>query len=190
MLDLLLKFDYWLFALINSTFTFSGIDDFFVWITDLHKTTPFRIIIVPLLFFLFVKKFKRQGVTNFIFLILTLSVCDFTGGKMKHVFERPRPQFNQELNVNLRSGAGGDSFYSNHSANMFAFATYTSYFFPQARAALYTLAFVVAYSRVYNGVHYPSDVFAGALIGIIMALCFLKLLDLLNEMMRKRKASK
>ncbi|MGZ3692481.1 MAG: phosphatase PAP2 family protein, partial [Pseudobdellovibrio sp.] len=124
MLDLILKFDNWLFTQINSQFTFTAADSFFAWITDLHKTPAFKVLVIPVVFLLFLRKFQRKGVVRFIFLILTLGINDFTGAKVKDFVERPRPKFNQELQVNLRTDAGSFSFYSNHASNMFAAATY------------------------------------------------------------------
>jgi diacylglycerol kinase family enzyme/membrane-associated phospholipid phosphatase len=62
------------------------------------------------------------------------------------------------------------SFPSGHSASAFAFATGASQDFPTMGLPLYTLAAGVAYSRVYVGVHYPSDVLAGAVLGSAIAL--------------------
>ena len=53
---------------------------------------------------------------------------------------------------------------------MFCLAVYTGSFFPQAKLILIPFAVVIAYSRVYNGVHYPSDVLAGALAGVLIGL--------------------
>jgi undecaprenyl-diphosphatase len=177
MLELIVKLDYWLLNQINSVFTCAAADTFFVWITDLHKTLFFKALLVPLVLFLFVRKFKRQGLTYFIFLILALSVSDFTGGKIKDVFERTRPEKNLEVTANVRSPAGSYSFYSNHASNMFAFATYTSYFFPQMKIPLFVLASLVGYSRIYNGVHYPTDVIAGALMGWLWGCLFIFLVQ-------------
>jgi len=44
-------------------------------------------------------------------------------------------------------------------------AFFLSRFFPQYRVLFFTIASLVAFSRIYNGVHFPADVFAGALIG-------------------------
>jgi membrane-associated phospholipid phosphatase len=58
------------------------------------------------------------------------------------------------------------SFPSGHSATAFAFATGACAEFPLLAPVLIPLAGTVAYSRVHTGVHYPSDVVAGAAIGV------------------------
>lgn len=189
MLEFLLKADFWLFSQINSVYTSQITDLFFVWITDLNKTIYFKFLIL-FVFFFFFKKFKRQGITYFIFLCLAISVSDFAGGKVKHYFERPRPGNNEDLSVEQRTHAGHYSFYSNHSSNMFTFATYTSYFFPAAKIPLFALAAAVAYSRVYVGVHYPSDALAGMLIGLLWGFIFYRLVMKLISYYMARGANK
>jgi len=61
------------------------------------------------------------------------------------------------------------SFPSGHAAAAFAFATGVGHVMPVAAIPLRLLASMVAYSRVHTGVHYPGDVFAGSLIGVILA---------------------
>jgi len=183
------KLDYWLFTQINSVFTSSFADVFFFHITDLHKTIVFKIAALPLMFFFFFKKYGRLGITNFIFLLLALSFSDFAGGVIKSYYARPRPVNNPEITAVLRSDAGHFSFYSNHSSNMFTFASYTSNFFPAATIPLYTLAGLVAYSRVYNGVHYPSDVFGGMLMGLFWGFLFSYLVKRVHAWITARKAA-
>jgi undecaprenyl-diphosphatase len=75
---------------------------------------------------------------------------------------RPSPGFAAPL-IRLPPST---SFPSGHSASAFAFATAASAEVPILAAPLVPLAATVAYSRVHAGVHWPSDVAAGAAIGI------------------------
>ncbi len=70
------------------------------------------------------------------------------------------------------------SFPSGHSASAFAFATGACAELPALAPVLVPLASAVAYSRVHAGVHYPSDVLAGALIGVGSGVLADALLDL------------
>ena len=81
---------------------------------------------------------------------------------------RPSHEFNDFINL-LVSKGGKWSFPSNHAANSFAFATVLSYFFEQKKVVLYTLASIIAFSRVYVGVHYPLDIICGAIVGYILS---------------------
>lgn len=61
------------------------------------------------------------------------------------------------------------SFPSGHAASGFAFATAVASEAPLAGGLLTALAALVAYSRVHTGVHHPSDVVAGAVIGAALS---------------------
>ena len=71
----------------------------------------------------------------------------------------PLPDGSLPLQANRRS------FPSAHSANWFALATVAFLFYRRSAKFLFPLAAAVAFSRVYNGVHYPSDILAGAILG-------------------------
>lgn len=64
---------------------------------------------------------------------------------------------------------GSRSFPSGHTAAAVAFATGVSRVLPAAGVPLHSLAAAVAYSRMHTGVHYPSDVIVGALLGAMIA---------------------
>jgi membrane-associated phospholipid phosphatase len=64
---------------------------------------------------------------------------------------------------------GSASLPSGHTAAAFAFATGVSDVLPWDGAALHLLAAAVGYSRVHTGVHYPSDVIVGALVGAMIS---------------------
>lgn len=170
MLDYLIQLDFSLFHLINVTLTNKYFDYFFPLITDLHKTIYFKVIVYPLIFAFFVWKFKKRGILIFLFCALTVASADLIGNHaFKKTFQRPRPATNASIEKVVRSPYGGYSFVSNHAANMFAFAFFMSAFLPKGRRWFYLLAGLIAFSRVYNGVHYPSDVLVGAILGTIIA---------------------
>jgi len=65
------------------------------------------------------------------------------------------------------------SFPSGHAATSFACATVLAAVAPRLRVPLFALATLIALSRLYNGVHFPLDVIAGALLGVATALLLL-----------------
>ena len=85
-------------------------------------------------------------------------------GPAKLLVRRPRP--GSDADPALIRMPRSSSFPSGHSASAFAFATAASIEMPLLWPLLYPLAGAVAYSRVHTGVHYPSDVAAGAVIGV------------------------
>jgi len=99
-------------------------------------------------------------------LLLTLLVSD---GILKPVVHRARPyDVMADLPV-LGERPGNASFPSGHAASSFAAALSLSRAWPAARVPLWTLAVFISVSRAYLGVHYPSDVVGGALVGLACA---------------------
>lgn len=86
---------------------------------------------------------------------------------IKHIIGRPRPKILEAFGFSLGPSIipGFDSFPSGHATSSFAFAYTLSTFFPWMRYLLYGYALLVCISRVYVGAHFPSDVFAGILLG-------------------------
>lgn len=80
------------------------------------------------------------------------------------------------------------SFPSGHAATAFACATTLTFFLPRWAPAFFVLAAAIAWSRVYNGVHYPLDVLAGALLGVLVAIALRWLVGALLRSRRARQA--
>ncbi|NUM57633.1 MAG: phosphatase PAP2 family protein [Bdellovibrionaceae bacterium] len=177
MLNFLQQIDLSLFYFVNHNLSNSFFDVVLPIITDLHKTWYFNIVAYPLMFFFLLKKFSKKGIVIFIFCILAIGTTDLVGNwGFKKTVQRARPGDNPSIQAIVRSPYGGYSFVSNHAANMFCFAFFMGFFFPKARVVLYSLAAVISFTRVYNGVHYPSDIIVGAMLGAIIAFIYFQIL--------------
>jgi membrane-associated phospholipid phosphatase len=170
----LLHLDYQLTFLVNREMVHPVLDDLFLFLRE-------SIFHVPLYFFIIIYSFQVFGkkaiwwVLGAIFLI---TLCDLLSSHViKAYFNRQRPCRDPFMAGQIRflaryCGANG-SFTSSHAVNHFAFATYvvsTMRGISKWFNLLFVWAFAIAYAQVYVGVHYPSDVLAGAFLGIVFGL--------------------
>lgn len=139
-------------------------DNFFRFISNSEPYVTFAIPIgmTATGYFSHDNKLMRNGIT-------TLSAVAVTGGitvALKYSVNRKRPYVTYP-DIMKKSKAGSPSFPSGHTSGAFAIATSISLAYPRwyviAPSCLW--AGTVGYSRMDLGVHYPSDVLAGALIG-------------------------
>ncbi|MEW6713472.1 MAG: glycosyltransferase family 39 protein [Nitrospirota bacterium] len=152
-----------LFFLINQGLQNSFFDLIMPFITS-RSYIIFFLVVTP--FFL---KERKKGLIALLLSFIALGIGDASANFLKHLFEIPRPCHTLE-EVRLLGGCGGSfSMPSNHAVNAFASAAAFSYFFRRASLPMFVIAILVAFSRVYIGVHYPSDVFAGAIWGFLAA---------------------
>jgi undecaprenyl-diphosphatase len=108
--------------------------------------------------------------------MLTILLADqVSSGLMKPYFERLRPchdpRWEGMMHVYGRCG-GLYGFVSSHAANTFGLATFLTLKLGKKQKAiawLFLYALVVSYTRIYLGVHYPLDLFFGALVGVLTA---------------------
>ena len=98
--------------------------------------------------------------------VLAIGITSATVNALKLVIDRRRPAPRRLLHRRPRTS----SFPSGHAASAFAFAVAVSREVPETAPVLVPLAASVAYSRVYLGVHYPSDVLVGATLGTVGGL--------------------
>ena len=175
------------FMLINTTLSNPLFDAVMPAITDWHKT-----IIGQVLAFLFLLmlnwKGGRKGRIVTLLLVMVILCCDqLSSGVLKSVFARPRPC--HEIvgarvisNIHLLVDCGsGYSFPSTHAVNNFGFAVLLSYYFRRLTIPLFCYAFLMGFSRVVVGVHYPFDVLGGALLGGGIATAFIGVWNTIGE---------
>ena len=108
----------------------------------------------------------RRGRLLVLFLALVILLGDsLVCNTIKIALGRPRPCIALADARSLVGCSGSGSMPSAHAANWFAAVMVCFIFYRRSWRAMVPLATIVAFSRVYDGVHYPSDVIAGALLG-------------------------
>jgi undecaprenyl-diphosphatase len=116
---------------------------------------------------------KREDRVFVLILLCTILALDQCIVAIKEPIGRFRP-CNTLSNVRLLVDCGtGKSFPSAHAANNVAFALLVAYFYPRCIGWAALWAILIAYSRVYCGVHYPSDIVGGAVIAFIAVIVVL-----------------
>ncbi len=159
----------------------------FLWLNSFHNETLDPIVLqltqtiswIPL-YLLLLYQIYRIDPKNTAWILggvmLTILLADqVSSGLMKPYFERLRPCHDPrwEGMLHLYGRCGGlYGFVSSHAANTFGLATFLTLKLGKKQRAiawLFLYALVVSYTRIYLGVHYPLDVFFGALVGVLAA---------------------
>jgi membrane-associated phospholipid phosphatase len=152
-------------------------NNFFDWLMPWLRNS---LVWAPLYLFMIVfavTNFKKNGWWWVLFALCTVTISDLVSSRLikEHII-RLRPCNDPALADWLRVLVGyrpqSSSFTSSHAANHFALAAFVyttlKLQFKKWPAAFFFWAFSICYAQVYVGVHYPLDVTAGAVIGILI----------------------
>ena len=180
MIEEIIDFDKVLFLYLNSLGSKSF--DFF-WLLITNKFLNF-FIYFSLLFLVYRRYGTTKALNIFLLVIILIGIVDQTTNLSKFFFERPRPCYDEQISLLSRlvsSRCGGKfSFFSAHASNSFALATFFSFIFKNFKFLKVLIVFfasLIAYSRIYIGVHYPLDIFVGALVGVFFSITYIHFIN-------------
>ena len=152
------------------------------WMMMTHRASNIVVYLILLGFIGYKNSWKMAGYLLFVTGLLILCTDQLTN-LFKVQVGRLRPCHDNDIKslirlVKLNCG-GKFSFFSGHASNSFALAVFFGYIIKvYIKNILYFLLFIaslIAYSRVYIGVHFPLDIFCGAIVGIINGYIFYKI---------------
>ena len=179
MLEEIIKYDKELFLILNNLGTTTW-DGFWLFITKMFSSAPLYLLLIFLSFKQFgAKKTLLLVVAGILMIVVTNGLADF----FKYGVQRLRPCYDSDVMALARlvkgSCGGKFSYFSAHAANTMAVAVFFAILLkPKYKYIgffLLTWAFLIGYSRIYIGVHFPLDVFSGMLIGLVFGWLFAKL---------------
>ncbi len=173
-MDWLQNLDAELFRFINQTLINPIFDQLMPFASGNDYFHPALVILGLLLIW----KGGRRGLICVLMLALIVPLGDgFICSTIKAAVGRDRP-FLALPDVHLLVGKSGScSMPSGHAANWFAGSMIAFIYYRRSAWILLPIALLVSFSRVYNGVHYPSDVLAGAILGAGYSVAALWLFD-------------
>ena len=148
------------------------------WISGRISWLPLYLIIIGWLIY----RFKWKVILILFMVAVLITLSDQSSVHLfKELFHRPRPCHDPEISqvVHLVKGhcGGKYGFVSSHAANTFAMGTFTLLIIRKRFYSIIIIlwAFLVSYSRIYLGVHYPGDILGGAAFGVILGFLIYRL---------------
>jgi len=167
MLEFILTIDVKVFYFINKTLHNPFFDLLMPFATDFDN---WKIPILVFVIFLCIR-YKKKGVVAIFCGVVAVGISDqLSSGILKPLTERERPCFELPDVRLLMLQVKSLSFPSSHAANITSVSLVFSYFFKKSVPVWITIVIIISYSRIYVGVHYPFDVLAGNLVGILSGI--------------------
>ena len=183
MLEKILDLDSYLFLYLNNLGS-QYYDNFWIFLSRTEANVMvYMVILIAYIYSINNKKRTKILFHLIIAIAILITISDQTSNLFKDSFQRLRPCYNELISDSLRlvkdSCGGRYGFFSAHASNSFSLAIFFGLLLRSSNKLLILLfaiyAFLISYSRIYLGVHYPIDILVGTIFGTINAIVLYKI---------------
>ena len=182
-IEFLKRLDKIFFLLINHDSSYRYLDTIMLVLRNPLTWIPLYLFII----WYFFKKAVSKGWQIVLFSLVCVALTDSVSTLFKNIFERARPCYDTEISGLVRHliDCGGEySFPSSHAANHFGLATFWFWCVLKITGKkwnwLWIWASLICYAQIYVGKHFPSDILAGVLLGILIGTTMSKTYELFD----------
>ena len=183
MIEKILDLDSYLFLYLNNLGS-QYYDNFWIFLSRTEANVMFYLVV--LIAYIYSINNKKRTKTLFRLIVaiaILITISDQTSNLFKDSFQRLSPCYNELISDSLRlvkdSCGGRYGFFSAHASNSFSLAIFFGLLLRSSNRLLILLfaiyAFLISYSRIYLGVHYPIDILVGTIFGTINAIVLYKI---------------
>ena len=183
MIEKILDLDSYLFLYLNNLGS-QYYDNFWIFLSRTEANVMFYLVVLIAYIYSINNKKRTKILFHLIIAIaILITISDQTSNLFKDSFQRLRPCYNELISDSLRlvkdSCGGRYGFFSAHASNSFSLAIFFGLLLRSSNKLLILLfaiyAFLISYSRIYLGVHYPIDILVGTIFGTINAIVLYKI---------------
>lgn len=183
MIEKILDHDSYLFLYLNNLGS-QYYDNFWIFLSRTEANVMFYLVVLIAYIYSINNKKRTKILFHLIIAIaILITISDQTSNLFKDSFQRLRPCYNELISDSLRlvkdSCGGRYGFFSAHASNSFSLAIFFGLLLRSSNRLLILLfaiyAFLISYSRIYLGVHYPIDILVGTIFGTINAIVLYKI---------------
>jgi len=183
MIEKILDLDSYLFLYLNNLGS-QYYDNFWIFLSRTEANVMFYLVVLIAYIYSINNKKRTKILFHLIIaIVILITISDQTSNLFKDSFQRLRPCYNELISDSLRlvkdSCGGRYGFFSAHASNSFSLAIFFGLLLRSSNKLLILLfaiyAFLISYSRIYLGVHYPIDILVGTIFGTINAIALYKI---------------
>jgi len=183
MIEKILDLDSYLFLYLNNLGS-QYYDNFWIFLSRTEANVMvYLVILIAYIYSINNKKRTKILFHLIIAIAILITISDQTSNLFKDSFQRLRPCYNELISDSLRlvkdSCGGRYGFFSAHASNSFSLAIFFGLLLRSSNKLLILLfalyAFLISYSRIYLGVHYPIDIIVGTIFGTVNAIVLYKI---------------